>query len=125
VEPPAPGREVAAACAEMTAQLPTRLLDQRAIDTDPESDLTAAWGDPAITLACGVPAPAGLDPTASLTTVDGIDWYAEELTAGYRFTTVGLVAFVRVEVPDAYSPEVDPLVELAPALTTLASAPAD
>jgi len=123
VDPPEPPPEVARACASMAEGLPSLLLDQRRIDTDPESPLTAAWGSPAITLACGVPSPAGLGPTSQLVTVEGIDWFAEQLTAGYRFTSVGLLAYVRVDVPDAYSPEADPLVELAPALAALPPAP--
>jgi hypothetical protein len=106
----------------MVDALPSLVLDQRQIDTRPPSDLTAAWGSPAITLACGVPAPAALGPTSSLITIEGVDWFAEPLTEGYRFTSVGLVGHVRVEVPDAYSPEADPLVELAPIVGSLPSA---
>jgi hypothetical protein len=123
VDPPDPPPEIASACAQMTARLPTLVLDQRQVDTEPESPLTAAWGSPAITLACGVPAPAGLGPTSSLVTVEGVDWFAETLTAGYRFTSVGQVAYVQVDVPDDYAPEVDPLIELAPAIGTLPPAP--
>lgn len=123
VDPPDPPPEVARACAQMTEGLPSLVLDQRAVDTEPESPLTAAWGSPAITLACGVPAPAALGPTSSLVTVEGIDWFAEPLTAGYRFTSVGQVAYVQVDVPDAYAPEVDPLIELAPAIGSLPPAP--
>jgi len=123
VDPPEPLPEVARACASMAEGLPSLVLDQRRIDTDPESPLTAAWGSPAITLACGVPTPVGLGPTSSLVTIEGIDWFAEPLTAGYRFTSVGLVAYVQVDVPGAYSPEADPLVELAPAISALPPAP--
>jgi hypothetical protein len=64
-----------------------------------------------------VPQPEALVPTAQLVTVNGVDWLPEELTRGWRFTTTGRVAFVEVDVPEAYRPEVDALVDLADAVS--------
>jgi len=95
------------------AALPGRVDGQTRVDRTPESLLTAAWGDPAIVVRCGVATPEALQPTSQLVTVDGIDWLPENLASGYRFTTVGRLANVEVTVPDHYAPEADALVDLA------------
>lgn len=101
------------ACAELSERLPTRVAGQDPRPTTPESVATAAWGDPPISLRCGVPTPAALQPTSALITINGIDWFTQDLEAGTRFTTVGRVANVELTVPAAYEPEADVLVELA------------
>ena len=117
VDPPSPppeGSTQAAACADFMAALPDELVDQSPRDTDPASDLTAAWGQPAITVRCGVPDPAALNPASELTVVGDVEWFAEELTEGYAFTTYERVANVEVTVPDDYAPEIGPVSELSP-----------
>ena len=52
-----------------------------------------------------------------LITVNGVDWFPQELTAGYRFTTTGRVANVELSVPDDYAPEAEALVDLAQAVS--------
>jgi len=113
VEPPRPPAAAAEACRALSARLPERLDGESRRGLEPQSPFTAAWGDPAIVLRCGVGRPAALRRTSELTTVNGVDWFAEELTAGYLFTSTGRVANVELTVPDDYAPEVDPLVDLA------------
>jgi hypothetical protein len=95
------------------AHLPDMLAGQQSRETDPSSDLTAAWGDPAITVRCGVPQPAALTPGAQLFEIDGVDWFTEQIDAGYVFTTYRREANVEVTVPDDYSPESGPVTELS------------
>jgi len=64
-----------------------------------------------------VPRPSALTSTSDLSVVNDVAWLAEPLTRGWRFTTTGRVAYVEVSVPDAYRPEVNPLVDLASAVT--------
>jgi len=114
------------ACGDFMADLPDTLMDQPSRTTDPPSDLTAAWGDPAITVRCGVPRPASLTPTAQLVSIDGVDWFPEQIDGGYRFTTFGRTAGVEVTVPDDYAPESDPVTLLSPTVKrTIAVAPPD
>ena len=114
VSVPTPGSAAAdTACTALHDALPPQLGGHGSRDTAPPSDLTAAWGRPAITLRCGVPRPADLSATSQLLRVDGVDWFPEALTAGYRFTTVGRVADVEVDVPDDYAPEAALLTGLA------------
>jgi hypothetical protein len=46
----------------------------------------------------------------------------EQLERGYLFTTVGRAPAVEVSVPDAYRPESDALVDLAPAVAGIPAA---
>lgn len=48
--------------------------------------------------------------------VEGVDWYLEPTADGYRFTTFDRVTNVEVNVPSTYAPEVNPLIDLAPAI---------
>jgi hypothetical protein len=100
-------------CADFVARLPEMLADQQARQTDPTSELTAAWGDPPITVRCGVPDPTTLTASAQLFRIDGVDWFPEQDSSGYVFTTYQRQANVQVTVPDAYSPESGPVTELS------------
>lgn len=102
------------ACTQLTADLPEQVAEQKSRSTAPESPLTAAWGEPAILLRCGVPRPEALTAASQLVSVNGVDWFAEELTAGYVFTTEGRSPSVEVTVPDDYAPEIGPVTELSP-----------
>lgn len=119
--PPQPATARATAACEtlgaaLAERLPDGLLGQPRRDVAPQSSRTAAWGDPPITLRCGVPRPAALRAASQLLTVDGVAWFPEQLTNGYRFTTYGRVTNVEVDVPDDYAPEANALVALAAAI---------
>jgi hypothetical protein len=109
-------RAAAVACDRLDDALPITLIGQSQRPTSPDSPTTAAWGDPEIVLTCGVPRPAARAPGAQLFEIDGITWFAEELTAGTRFTSEGREANVQVDVPDDYRPEAEALVDLAPSI---------
>jgi hypothetical protein len=115
--PDSPAPDVAAACATFTAALPAELatVGERR-DVTPESDLTAAYGDPPVGVRCGVPEPAALVPTSSLVTVDGIDWLPEELTDGWRLTSIGRTADVEITVPTEQGPAPSVAADLAPTI---------
>lgn len=118
VPAPAPtAPQIQDVCTALSGQLPTEVDGQRRRTTDPQISTTAAWGSPPITLRCGVDQPAGLAPTSELITINGVDWYPEQLSAGYRFTTTGRMANVEVSVPAKYQPETNALVDLATAVT--------
>lgn len=127
VPPPAPGAAAARACAALRPDLPTSVDHAKLRATAPGSVLTMAWGEPAVVLRCGVPAPAGLAPTSQLQTVNGIDWFnpgsqspaaeQRELDSGARvFTTIGRVANIELTVPLGHEPAVGPLVDVAAAI---------
>ena len=116
---PTPNAKDAAICQRLSPTLPEKVADQSKRKVSEAPDLTSAWGDPPISLRCGVVKPAALEPTSSLITVNGIDWFAEELSAGWRFTSMNTLVFVEVTVPNDYSPEANALVDLSESLKKL------
>lgn len=97
---PSPAPAVAQACAGFIDALPDTLStvgERRSVE--PGGGLTAAYGDPPVPVRCGVPRPAALSAGSTLVTVDGIDWFPEQLTGGWMMTTTALVANVEITVP--------------------------
>ncbi len=114
---PAPPGPIDDACRAFTDALPPELTTVgRRRDTSPRSPLTAAYGDPPVAIRCGVAPPAALAPTSLLVTVDGIDWFPEELTAGWLMTTVGRLAAIEITVPREHQPAPSVAAELGPAI---------
>ncbi|HEX6887660.1 MAG TPA: DUF3515 family protein [Candidatus Nanopelagicales bacterium] len=114
---PAPSGDMAVACAAFTAALPASLSTVGARrEVIPDSSLTAAYGDPPVSVRCGAPRPAALSATSMLVTVDGIDWFPEELTGGWLLTSVGRTANVELTVPTAQGPAPSVAADLAPTI---------
>ncbi len=131
--PPTAAASPAGRCARLHAALPAALDGHPRRATDPASPLTAAYGDPPITLRCGGPLPPILtpgspsyDPLAQQDVVNGVGWVFETIPHGHRFTTYQRTANVELTVPDHYDPNaVNPLVDLAaPIKATIPAAPA-
>ncbi len=130
--PVAGAAAVAAACARLHAVLPTTLGDRHRRTTSPASTRTAAWGNPAVVLRCGVAKPAQLTATSQLVEIAGstrstgssgsaatVSWLVVERPAAYVFTSVGLDVDVQVRVPVSVPREqaTAPLADLAAALS--------
>jgi hypothetical protein len=99
--PPATDR---AACQELAAHLPGRLADLSPVAFTPKDSYGGAWGDPPITLTCGVPAPASFGPASSCIVVNGVDWFASDAetndnNADITLTSVTLKPRVALHVP--------------------------
>ncbi len=118
VSPPHPDPAAARVCAALGRTLPSRLDGHARRTTSPASPLTAAWGDPPVTLRCGVPRPAALGLAAELTVVNGISWFPEPAGSATpsRFTEVGRGAYVEVTVPARYAPAGPILVAMSNAI---------
>lgn len=110
---PSPPAAIARMCHTLRDRLPGRLHGQPRRATEPSSALVTAWGSPAIALRCGVPRPAGLQPTSELAVLDGVSWLAEPPDRPVTFTAVGRRAYVEVTVPPAYAPAANVLIDLA------------
>ncbi|MGX6604115.1 DUF3515 family protein [Micromonosporaceae bacterium Da 78-11] len=100
-------------CLAVTSQLPTKVRDLpgRQVSAGPEQN--AAYGEPAITVACGVAQPtmceridgghAGCVPLdATMLKMNGVCWYAAEGPATDLFTTMDREVAVQVTVPSSY-----------------------
>lgn len=110
-------------CAALTSAVPQTVDNEKRRSTKPSSPLTAAWGNPAITLRCGVPEPEILrpgsktyDPTAEEGYFNGVAWLIEKTSDGYRFTAAQRAVYVEVDVPNAYSPQTGAVIDLSPAV---------
>jgi hypothetical protein len=89
-------------CLALLSQLPGELgeLPQRPVTEGPEQN--AAYGDPPITVACGVPE-ADYELTAQVwSPPGGVCWYEEAGPDGSVWTTVDREVPVRVSVPSSY-----------------------
>jgi hypothetical protein len=114
---PSPALADRTTCVRLLAVLPNKVLDQDRRKVEP-GQFSAAWGDPAITLRCGVAKPGSLNAASQCFEVNGVGWFAQPAASGYLFTTIGRRAYVEVGVPTRYSPEANALVDLSAAVSS-------
>ena len=114
---PKPDAKVTGLCRNLHELLPQKIDGLERNDPEPRSELTAAWGSPAIILRCGVAWPDAVLKKGSMpATVDGVEWIVEELKDGsQRMTTGSRLAYVEVTIPKAEVAKggAGPLVDLA------------
>jgi hypothetical protein len=122
---PHPSGEAAAACRALHDRLPEQLAGRQRVALGEDSPYTAAWGDPAVVLRCGVPRPDVLTPGSEhynpyeqTVEVDGVSWVVAQEDDGYRLTTSGRTAFVEVRVPEEAGQPTAPLDDLAKPVRT-------
>ncbi len=122
-DPPTPGPDAgSAACTGLLERLPKRVLDRERNDLDVAG--SAAWGDPAIVLRCGVPAPG---PSANCLEVNQLEWIFTETKDVFRFVTHDRIPAVEVTVPTSIDRTMasGALVDLEPAVKPLPESEAD
>lgn len=110
--PQNPSGSALAACIAVIDALPDDLDGQRLSSRTPSS---ATWGQN-MTLNCGVTRPAAYRKTSEMIVVNDVAWFAQKQDDGYLFTAVGRQPLVNISVPSTHSPEVNPLVDLAPSM---------
>ena len=113
---PSPTGESIQVCTTLLGDLPTTVLENERRKAVP-GRFSATWGDPPITLRCGVEKPPKLTATSECFEVNGVGWFAEQTASGYLFTTIGRTTYVEVGVPSDYAPEANALVDLAAAVS--------
>ncbi|HUK71236.1 MAG TPA: DUF3515 domain-containing protein [Streptosporangiaceae bacterium] len=119
--PPRPAPAASRYCAALTRTLPARLGGHPRRAVRPGSSLTVAWGNPPVTLRCGVPLPAALTPTAELTVVNGVSWFPQPPGAATptQFIEVGREAYVELTIPASYAPAGPLLVAISNAIVAV------
>jgi len=108
--------DTAAACTSLLAALPDRLdpgVDRRPVTG---STRTAAWGEPAITLQCGVE-PA--DQNATPLILDDLAFVTKRVPGRVLWSTRDLAVTVRLDIPRSYESQSDVVLPLVPALKGL------
>ncbi|WP_326554946.1 DUF3515 family protein [Micromonospora sp. NBC_01813] len=88
-------------CRALLSQLPGTLRDLRQRPVSAGAEQNAAYGEPPITVACGVPA-ATFAPTDLVYPLDGVCWHAAEQPDATVWTTVDREIPVQVTVPGTY-----------------------
>lgn len=116
VDAPTPDPEERQWCQKVMAALPETVLDAKRGETT-APDLTAVWGNPPISLRCGVDKPKRLEPGSECFEVNHVGWFAEEGRGGMVFTTIGRGIYIEVGVPTAYAPEATALTDVAEAVS--------
>lgn len=118
IAPPDPSARADAACQRLARQLPQRVAGEELRETDPASRLSAAWGDPPLTMRCGVAKPREYTKTAQLFAVNGVAWLPTPQDAELPTTyyVVEREAYIRLEVPADHQPAADALVDLGKAV---------
>ena len=114
---------MAAACTALTKALPEELdkgVRRRAVTGD--ATRTAAWGDPPVTLRCGVPLP---DQTLEPIIIDGLAFVTVRKGDSVVWTTRDRAVNVSLDIPTSYEQGylVQTLVPVLKKLPTPAGAP--
>jgi Protein of unknown function (DUF3515) len=110
---PALTAHAATVCRAVTSRLPAKIrnLPARKVSAGPEQN--AAYGEPPITVSCGIPQPrmcetvtpgqTGCVPLdADLLVMNGVCWYGDDGPATKLFTTMDRDVAVQVGVPASY-----------------------
>jgi hypothetical protein len=102
-------------CRALTATLPDAVRDLAQRPVTGGSEQNAAYGDPALTVACGVPA-ASFPPTDDVWVVNRVCWHASERPDAILLTTVDREVPVQVTVPRAYEQQLQWVAPIADAV---------
>ena len=97
--PPALDTAAQRSCQELIAALPTTLGDLPARPVDSPSPYVVAWGEPVVTLRCGVARPPAFIATADVQQINTVSWFAERRGARTAWTVVDRPVYVEVVVP--------------------------
>jgi hypothetical protein len=101
-------------CLALLSQVPDEVdgLPQRAVTEGAEQN--AAYGEPPITLECGVDAEYEL--TDQVYPGSGVCWHATETADGTEWVALGREVPVRVTVPDYYDAPYQRVIEFSPSI---------
>jgi hypothetical protein len=113
-----------ARCEDLLDVLPDEVSDQSRESISPVDALGAAWGDPAIVLACG--GSWALPATATCSEANGVGWWIPEDEIDDRshpdelgdvtMTTIGWTPAVQVRIPADYRPPAATMIDLSAAI---------
>jgi hypothetical protein len=115
---PALAERPATVCRALLSRLPQNLRDLAQRPVTAGSEQNAAYGDPALTVACGLPAPS-FAPTDDVWLVNQVCWHAADKAGTTVLTTVDREVTVRVSVPATYE---QPLQWVAPVSASVVAA---
>lgn len=97
-------------CERLLASFPDTVASEQSVPVKPSGSLGRAWGDPAITVTCGVGVPAEFVAGSPCIRVEGVDWFVpvpeiDDQGADATLTSVTLEPRVQVLLPASYRPD--------------------
>jgi hypothetical protein len=107
--------DAAAVCRSVIANLPDAVRDATRRPVSAGNEQNAAYGEPALTVACGAPA-ANVEPTADVFPLGGVCFVAVPGSGGAVWTTVDRQVPVAVTVPGDPDGSAQSVLPLAPAI---------
>ncbi|MCW2765327.1 MAG: hypothetical protein JWO11_1286 [Nocardioides sp.] len=110
IDSPSLSAGVQSTCRAFLDDVPRTLADEQSRPVSPDGALGAAWGDPAITLTCGVSVPDDFDKFAFCQETNGVGWFIpdtqlEDESSDVTFTALGYRPIVQVHLPSTYRPD--------------------
>jgi hypothetical protein len=96
--------EAAVACRALLSQLPAALRDRPRRPVTAGAEQNAAYGDPAVTLACGAGPRPSVPPTADLLVLNNVCWYEADEAGGTTWYAIDREVPITVHFPAAYRP---------------------
>jgi hypothetical protein len=92
--------EAEASCPALMSGLPLELAGEPSRRVQSDSPYAYAWGDPPITLICGVERPAGFVVGVSAIQINGVQWYVDTADPESTvWTTVDRPVYVQITLP--------------------------
>ncbi len=118
VNPPTAEPAATKLCAALHERLPKKIGDLGRRRTEPSSDRTAAWGQPAVVLRCGVGTPENFRPASTpVAEVNGVSWFQHIAGATIEWVVVDRPVHVELAVPRTYDGQGAFLADLSPPIT--------
>jgi hypothetical protein len=87
-------------CPALMAGLPLELVGEPSRRVQSDSPFAYAWGEPAVSLVCGVERPASFAPDSALYQINGVFWLVDDSDPDTTvWTAVDRPVFVELRVP--------------------------
>src|SRR3954469_12513796 len=94
--------EADASCPALMSTLPLELTGEQSRRVQSDSPYAYAWGNPPITLICGVDRPAGYVVGVSAIQIHGVQWYVDTSDPDTTvWTTVDRPVYVQISLPSS------------------------
>jgi hypothetical protein len=112
---PSPTGAAADECAALSRALDHGIAGLSRRATSPTSPFTAAWGDPAVTLRCGV-APRAADSKTNEAEIASVQWRIRQAGDQVLWETFERSTGIEVRIPRAYNDQENVIADLGAAI---------
>jgi hypothetical protein len=100
LEVPSVTPEADATCPALMESLPLELVGEPSRRVQSDSPFAYAWGEPPVSLICGVDRPEGFAPDSALYQINGVFWFVDDTDPETTvWTAVDRPVYVELQVP--------------------------